>query len=254
MMWIAMYEGFFNHPKMRRLKKEIGCSGHEVAGIMYNLWSWALHNTDPSGMILYADRHDIEDLLRGQLDIRYDPVVVVEALINTGWLDETDNVLYIHDWPQWQEPWIKIKTAKERDAQRKRAEREKKKTSQEPSKAPKSEELEIPDTNIQKPPKPPAKESYSDGFTKFWDVYPRKVDKGAAYKKYKARLNDGWSEEELLQAAVAYLKEVKAEKRDMKYIKHGATFLGDSTPFVDYIQKKPKSEYTGDPFGDWRQK
>ena len=39
---------------------------------------------------------------------------------------------------------------------------------------------------------------YSSSFVTFWDCYPKKSDKGQAYKCYKARLNDGWSEEEFV--------------------------------------------------------
>ena len=35
---------------------------------------------------------------------------------------------------------------------------------------------------------------YAVAFEEFWKVYPRKVDKGNAYKKYQARLNDGYSD------------------------------------------------------------
>ena len=43
----------------------------------------------------------------------------------------------------------------------------------------------------QEVPKKPKKTEYSTDFQRFWGIYPRKDGKGEAYKKYKARLNDG---------------------------------------------------------------
>ena len=78
---------------------------------------------------------------------------------------------------------------------------------------------------------------YSVNFDALWKEYPRKIDKASAYKCYQARLKDGYSEEELMQAVKNYSKECEAEKREQKYIKHAKTFLGTSTPFVDYLPK-----------------
>lgn len=88
--------------------------------------------------------------------------------------------------------------------------------------------------NIEKEYISPAK---SNGFEAIWTIYPRKKDKAAARKAYEARLKDGWSPDELLSAVKAYAAECRKERRDEKYIKHGSTFFGASTPFSDYIPK-----------------
>jgi len=77
---------------------------------------------------------------------------------------------------------------------------------------------------------------YSANFTHFWEVYPKKKEKSRAYACYKARLNDGYSEDELLKAAQNYAQECKKEKREERYIKLAGTFLGPNTPFVDYLK------------------
>lgn len=86
---------------------------------------------------------------------------------------------------------------------------------------------------------------YPEGFNAFWEAYPRKQDKGAAYEKYKARLNDGYSPDELLTAAQAYAAECVRNHTEAKYIKHAKTFLGPSTPFTDYIgtSNTPVNDY-----------
>lgn len=85
---------------------------------------------------------------------------------------------------------------------------------------------------------------YSTGFCEFWKNYPRKVDKGNAYKKYQERLNDGYSEEELLAAAQRYAKECQTQHTESRYIKHPKTFLSDAMPFLDYIRKHPGTQET----------
>ena len=81
---------------------------------------------------------------------------------------------------------------------------------------------------------------YANRFEEVWSHYPRKEDKGLAYKYYLARIHDGYSEDELLSATIGYEKECKESNRERKYIKKGATFYGVNTPFVDFLQKEDK--------------
>ena len=78
---------------------------------------------------------------------------------------------------------------------------------------------------------------YDKDFETFWAAYPRKADKGQCYKKYKARIKDGYSPEELLTAATNYAEQCRRQKTEQQYIKHGKTFLGDSVPFADFLPK-----------------
>lgn len=95
---------------------------------------------------------------------------------------------------------------------------------------------------------------YSVHFESFWKAYPRKKEKAKAYKCYQARLKDGFSGEELLTAAVNYAEECEKRKTEERYIKHGATFLSASTPFVDYLDKeKPEEKPEEKPYSDWKE-
>lgn len=76
---------------------------------------------------------------------------------------------------------------------------------------------------------------YSCAFEALWAAYPRKKEKANAYKCYKARLADGFSEDELMTAVKRYADECKARSTEARYIKLGATFLGTNTPFQDYL-------------------
>lgn len=98
---------------------------------------------------------------------------------------------------------------------------------------------------------------YTTDFEELWSIYPRKADKAQAYKKYKARLEDGFPHEQLLQAVRNYAEQCRRDRTEEKYIKHAKTFLGESTPFLDYLSKNPPADTKGttddDPFADWRQ-
>lgn len=80
------------------------------------------------------------------------------------------------------------------------------------------------------------KKEYICAFDAFWKIYPRKNDKARAYKQYQARLKDGYTEDQLLTACKNYAAECKKEKREQRYIKHGATFLSANEPFLDYLK------------------
>lgn len=252
MAWISVHEQVIGG-KLRNLAKEIGCSQNEALGLLIRLWLWGINNANKEGFIVGADKADVADILNIGIDKRYASDVVVEAMINTGWIDIA-NGLYIHDWEEWQEQWYKAIGLRERDAARKREERKRSRLqneagrkedaiSQEP--APEmilSPAVEDSPTPEPEKPKKAAAEERTPAFEEFWKVYPRKEGKGEAYKKYKARLKDGYSEEELLEAATNYAGRCARERTEKKYIKMAKTFLSDSLPFVDYIKKQSQSE------------
>lgn len=88
---------------------------------------------------------------------------------------------------------------------------------------------------------------YTNCFEDFWKAYPRKKEKSKAYKCYQARLKDGFSEDELLNAAKNYAEECEREHREERYIKLGATFLSSNTPFVDYLKGGTSDGKQSDP-------
>lgn len=86
---------------------------------------------------------------------------------------------------------------------------------------------------------------YTCAFETLWSAYPRKKDKALAYKAYKARLNDGFSEDELETAVKRYADECQRQRTEEKYIKHCSTFLGVNTPFMDYLREDDKNDTGG---------
>lgn len=266
MAWISVHEQVIGG-KLRSLAKEIGCSQNEALGLLVRLWLWGINNADKEGRIIGADQEDVAEVLTIGIDSRYSPEAVVEALVKTAWID-IDDGLFIHDWEEWQEQWYKAIEVREKDAARKREERKRKRLLRESEmekvgqdRLEKVQEKELPNPKLiisqEEPPKRNlAVTEYPEGFNQFWDEYPKKVGKGEAYKKYKARINSGWKPEELRQAAENYAIKIARDKTDKQYIKHPKTFLSDTEPFVDFLPTKAESKAElnsdDDPCAGWR--
>lgn len=232
----------------------LSCSEFEAVGILTAFWHWGLENADREGRLLNADKDDIVRHLLGRgSGCNMEFHIIVDALIKTGWIDERDGNLYIHDWSVWQEQWYKAVEKRKSDADRKRE---------------KKRRCEIPMSFTENPQKkgdgsPKAQgstsseekvEKYSEEFEKFWSEYPRRIDKGNAYKKFLARTKEGWSGEEIVEAARKYAAECKRLHTDQQYIKHPKTFLSDALPFKDYLPDKDAQQtikdeaFQGNPF------
>lgn len=225
MAWISVHESVVG-AKLRLFAKELNASQNEALGLLITLWLWGIHNADRYGKIVGATKSDVAKVIYSGLSDRLDPVDSVDALIKTNWIDIDEDGLYIHDWNEWQKQWYKAIEVRDKDRERKRREKLKQNES-DSSKT--TEKASSSDKQTVK--------GYSTDFEEFWDIYPRKVGKGEAYKKYLARINDGWSPEQLLQSAKKYRTQIVNERTDEKYIKHAKTFLSENTPFSDYLTK-----------------
>jgi len=242
MAWISVHEDVIG-PKLRKLAKSSGCSKNEALGSLVALWLWGIKNAEPNGLIKCADEEDVAEVLSQGLSNGIDAVELVKSMVTSGWLDRGENGLYLHDWDEWQAMWYKYLTGRKRDAERKRSLRQKEKEQQKPTETLAQKPSEsVKKENLPEPSPPKKRNKYSTGFEAFWEVYPRKIDKGNAYKKYEARRKDGYSDEELLEAARKYAEECRAKHTEPEYIKHPKTFLSDATPFVDYLSKKKDTE------------
>jgi len=120
MAWISVHESVLG-PKLRRLLKQLDTSSFECLGILNCLWLWGLNNADENGRILDATTEDIERHLYGvAIGCDLDMKKVVSALIDTGWIDLTNDGMFLHDWAGWQELWYKAKARRKHDVDRKR--------------------------------------------------------------------------------------------------------------------------------------
>ena len=269
MAWISVHEQVIGG-KLRSLAQKIGCSQNEALGLLVRFWLWGIHNASPDGRLESATKEDVADVLNIGIDKRCQPEAVVEAMIAVGWIDFDNGCLYIHDWQEWQKQWYKAMRIRSFDNERKARKREEQKELESQEALPdnpletESKKGDSSDSNAEEttnPPSGPAKKAtnaYSTGFEEFWNVYPRKLGKGEAYKCYNARLKDGWSPAELLEAAQNYAEEVAKARTEPHFIKHPKTFLSANTPFADFIRShspggQERIVEDEDPFRDWRQ-
>lgn len=91
---------------------------------------------------------------------------------------------------------------------------------------------------------------YTPGFETFWDAYPRKVGKIAAFKHWEKLDVDP---DVLIVCAKNYAEFCVLTETPDQYIKHPSTFLGKDRPFEDYTAenyKRPKQKKSTNHFHD----
>jgi hypothetical protein len=91
-----------------------------------------------------------------------------------------------------------------------------------------------------KPQAAPAERDYSEAFENFWTLYPRKVEKVAAWKAWQTRLKAKASPEALIAAARHYGETCRRASQESRYIKHASTFLGPNEPWKDWKNGAPE--------------
>lgn len=267
MAWISVHESIMG-TKLRSLSKRLGCSQNEALGILIRLWLWCIKSADRYGEIKDVIREDVEDVLTIGKSNDLDQEDIVQALIDNDWIRFEGDVLFIQDWEEWQKQWYLAEDMREYNNRRQRDYRKRQRDkkakckdlveSKEPAEY---EENELTDPPPLKPEEEVVEEKkeraapqkknreYSEKFEEFWKIYPRKIGKAEAYKKYCTRLKDGFSEDELLAAAKEYARRCTLEHTDQTYIKHAKTFLSDNTPFIDYLPKQGRSSPDEDDTG-----
>ena len=86
-------------------------------------------------------------------------------------------------------------------------------------------------------------------FEEFMEIYTRKTDKAKAYRCWQTCLKEGYTPEQIIQAAKNYAAQCAEDGTLPKYTKLAATFLGPDKPFTEWIDGRPEPEpaYTGIP-------
>lgn len=85
-------------------------------------------------------------------------------------------------------------------------------------------------------------DNYTPEFEEFWSAYPRKREKGGAYKAWRARIREKAPPADLIAAARNYAAYCERKGTPTDFIKYGSTFLGKDKPFKDFINGIPPDE------------
>lgn len=117
MAWIELHQSIWTHKKTLILATELNLEEIYAAAHMAKLWTWALDNAQDGYLIGLPYK-----VIAYGAGWQKEPDVFVRALINAGWLDETDSGLYIHDWEEYAGKLMERRAAERERSRRRRAE------------------------------------------------------------------------------------------------------------------------------------
>lgn len=209
--WIQIYSNLISHPKTSRLADILKLASKDTtpnviaAGMLISLWTWAIQNACSGDLSTCSDRA-IADAAR----YRRKPEVFVAALIDAGWID-TDR--HLHNWEEYTALLItRMNEQKEKTRQRVKRYRSKKETpntdkkispcnghsnvTETPCNAdtlPIPLPIPLPVSNISTPntgditlpPQETPAPFDRRSFTAFWDAYPKKHGREAAWEAWR---------------------------------------------------------------------
>lgn len=116
MAWIESHQTLKEHPKTKRLARILSIPQPAVIGHLHCFWWWALDYAQEGDLSKY-DEHDIADAAMWDGDAEQ----FLSAMVDAGYLDDEEGVYYIHDWMDYAGRLIE---RRQRDADRKRKERD----------------------------------------------------------------------------------------------------------------------------------
>lgn len=251
---IRISVSFKNHRKRKRLNLLLGDG---AAGYLLDLWISTAMNR-PSGDLKGMDEVDIA------LDAGWsgDPIEFCNALISCGWLEKNSVGEYrIHDWEEHQ-PYVlgaPMRSARAKHAARTRWDSKEDAPSMpeayeedapsmpevdssnapspspDPSPDPSPEPIPKSIICASKDSKKPQTTEYDnrllEAFQKFWEIYPRKINKKAAEKAWMALFRSApkSTHADLMRGVALHIDDYKddIEERgtEERFIKHPATWL-----------------------------
>lgn len=116
--WIKVYSNVFSHKKTFMLADRLKINETYAGAHLIRLWTWAIDNTKDGNLTGISCQ-----LIAKAADWLKNADQFVNACISSGFLDQTDDGnLIIHDWDEYTETLVR---RRERDADRKRNERQK---------------------------------------------------------------------------------------------------------------------------------
>ena len=234
MAWIESHQEVGRHPKTKKLARLLGVSLPAAVGHLHYFWWWALDFAQ-DGRLEKFDNYDLADAVQWDGD----PDALVSSLIASGYIDETDDGLMIHDWGEYAG---KLLERRAKDRERKRAAAEAAGVPQSfrrNSKGKSKEAEEIPSasfvTNHNQPTNSnstnhnqPTTESLTlleSRFTEFWQAYPKKVGKAACLKLWK-KLKPTKELHDQIMNSLAWQKDSEQWKREGgRFIPNPLTWL-----------------------------
>ncbi len=85
------------------------------------------------------------------------------------------------------------------------------------------------------------KDGYTEEFLEFWRHYPRKLEKKAAFRRWKTLIKRKIAPVDLIRASRNYDEYCRKSKTEPRFIKHATTFLGPDNHFEDFVHGIPEA-------------
>jgi hypothetical protein len=93
MAWIEVHQSLFTHRKTLELAELLEVPDLYASAHLIALWTWALDNA-PDGHLAVSER-----IIARAAQWPHDPASLVQALLQTGFLETSGEGYIIHDWP-----------------------------------------------------------------------------------------------------------------------------------------------------------
>lgn len=217
MAWIESHQKLYRHPKTMRLSELMVWEMDLAIGKLHRFWWWCVDYAEDGDLRKYNDTTLGQAVgLKDSECKRF-----VDAMVRSGWLDR-EPYFRLHNWWKHRGQFLQRKY----------------RNSPEIWQAIKEMYAPcLPDTSLHNTTKDnktttssanadaaaerkPVKTAYSADFETFWQSYPRKVGKGAAYARWRSKSPP-------LDAVLAALKVQKRceQWKDMSLIPHPETWL-----------------------------
>lgn len=242
MAWIESHQEVGRHPKTKKLARLLGVSLPAAVGHLHYLWWWALDFAQ-DGLLDKYDAEDIADALQWDGDANQ----LVEALISSGYIDDTEDGLVVHDWAEYAGKLLE-RRAKDRARKRAAAEAAGVPESVRRSSDGNDEEADgvlnascvtnqptVPNqpntTNSTEPNRtephqpdgdPPLQERR---FAEFWKAYPNKVGKAGCLKAWKKLKPSAELFDKIMEALTKQKASEKWQREGGRFIPNPLTWL-----------------------------
>lgn len=253
MAWIESHQELGQHPKTKKLARLLDVKLPTAVGYLHFIWWWALNYAQDGSL----DRYEAADIADAAV-YDGDPQRLLDALINSGYIDKTDEGLVLHDWDEYAG---KLLEKRARDRERKHtATAEARRTGDIPqtSDGTPTERARLPNVHNQptipnqpnqpnqtKPTVPnqtnPAPSAtVAETFEAFWKEYPKKVG--------KAKCSDVWKRlkpkpelfEKIMTALRAQKQTQQWTKENGAYIPNPLTWLNQRRWEDEPVEIKPE--------------
>jgi hypothetical protein len=103
MSWIESHHELINHPKTLLLAQAMGWNKYEAVGRLHAFWFFVMDYA-PTGDLR---KFNAKVLAEGVGLDHENADAFVEAMVGNGWIDRSDGVFRVHDWPEYAGRYLK---------------------------------------------------------------------------------------------------------------------------------------------------